>query len=165
MTSWPRSAKQAPATRPTYPEPTTAICMLVSLPTNPRIDAQSVGKAYFSKFLSWGGMRMAREGRNLARSRQTAAGFAPLLRDCAAAVVGTAGGRALPMVSGNLCDRELFLVPPAPGQPNARKVGRTTQSCQCKFDPDRAAGRANQPIRFGNEVDQNFQCHLYRARS
>src|SRR6266481_1860072 len=27
MTSWPRSAKQAPATKPTYPEPTTAICM------------------------------------------------------------------------------------------------------------------------------------------
>ena len=25
MTSWPRSAKQAPATSPTYPEPTTAI--------------------------------------------------------------------------------------------------------------------------------------------
>src|SRR5579859_1916480 len=25
MTSWPRSAKQAPATNPTYPEPTTAI--------------------------------------------------------------------------------------------------------------------------------------------
>src|SRR5271170_2283413 len=28
MTSWPRSAKQAPATNPTYPEPTTAIRMV-----------------------------------------------------------------------------------------------------------------------------------------
>src|SRR4030081_3349345 len=28
MTSWPRSAKQAPATKPTYPEPTIAIRML-----------------------------------------------------------------------------------------------------------------------------------------
>src|SRR6266849_4658256 len=33
ITSWPRSAKHAPATRPTYPEPITAICIR-TLPQN-----------------------------------------------------------------------------------------------------------------------------------
>src|SRR5271168_322857 len=39
MTSWPRSAKQTPATNPTYPEPTTAMRM-----QTPR--GESVGTAF-----------------------------------------------------------------------------------------------------------------------
>src|SRR5580700_4967333 len=52
MTSWPRSAKQAPATSPTYPEPTTAIRIGFGLSGSERIElaAQSTPQFNFVRF-------------------------------------------------------------------------------------------------------------------